>query len=198
MSLGNPDPGGLFAKIVTAFEGTPGLTSADVQVWAFDFVVAGYLSTTYLIGNGMRNLLQNPLQLVELRDDPSLMDRAINEMMRYDGPVQLIDRVAANDTKIGGQKFKAGEWVSAVVGSANHDETKYSCAEEFNIKRIEEDDLGFGWGIHRCIGEPLVKLVAPVAFRKLLERFPNLERAGEPQWQTDPYLRALTNLPLKL
>ena len=189
----------LFGEMAKVF-GEKGLTEQDVQIWGLDFVVAGYLSTTYLIGNGMRNLLLNRDQLKLLRKDPDKrMQGAIEEMMRYDGPVQIVDRTAAKDTKVGGHSFKQYDKVIVVVGSANRDADEFKEPDRFRIGRPKKEtkqQLGFGWGIHHCIGKPLVDIVAPIAFRMLLEAFPDLTLAGEPQWQTDPYLRAVTNLPL--
>lgn len=196
MLLEKPEKGGLFAKLVKAL-GKAGLSDQDVQVCAFDFVVAGYLSTTFIIGTGIRNLLENQDELRELRDDWSLLPGAIEEMMRYDGPVHLIDRVAAKSTELSGHKFAKYDKVSAVVGSANRDPSQFRYPDRFLIDRSERQHLGFGAGIHECIGAPLVRMVAPVAFKMLLEEFPDLALAGDPQWQTDPYLRAVTNLPLK-
>jgi cytochrome P450 len=198
MLLEKPSKAGLFGKLVKAFK-KAGLSDGDVQVCAFDFVVAGYLSTTFIIGTGTRNLLNNPEELRELRDNPSLMPGALEEMMRYDGPVQIIDRVAAEDTQLGEYKFKKYDKVIVVVGSANRDPRKFHNADRFLIDRggEQEQHLGFGDGIHHCIGAPLVRMVAPVAFEMLLTAFPKLAPAGDPQWQTDPYLRAVTNLPLQ-
>jgi cytochrome P450 len=197
MLLQNPVNGGLFAEICQTFK-RAGLRDQSAQVLACDFVVAGYLSTTFVIGTGVRNLLAHPQQLEALRRQPELYEPALREMMRFDGPVQLIDRVAATDTELGGHKFKAGDRVSAVVGSADRDPRKFPRADDFLITREGNEHLGFGMGIHHCIGKPLVDLVAPVALRRLLDEFPKLALAGEPQWQTDPYLRALTNLPLQI
>jgi cytochrome P450 len=190
---------GLFAEMCAAFKAR-GLSNQEVQVCASDFLVAGYLSTTFIIGTGVRNLLLNPGQLRALRDNPSLIGQAFEEMMRFDGPVHLIDRVAARETTLGnGQTFKKGEKVTAVVGSANRDPLAYKSADKFLIRRkAGRPHLGFGEGIHYCIGAPLARRVGPVAIRELLKAFPSLELAGIEQWQTDPYLRALTNLPLSV
>ncbi|HEY4429338.1 MAG TPA: cytochrome P450 [Solirubrobacteraceae bacterium] len=196
MLLENPPSAGLFAEICRTFKGA-GLSDQASQVLACDFVVAGYLSTTFVIGTGVRNLLEHPQQLEALRRNPALYEPALAEMMRYDGPVQLIDRVAATETELGGHEFKAGDRVGAVVGSADRDAGGFTDPDDFLITREPNDHLGFGKGIHYCIGEPLVKLVAPVALRRLIEAFPDLALAGQPQWQTDPYLRAVTNLPLQ-
>jgi cytochrome P450 len=188
---------GLFAEMCQAFR-SKRLTPEQVQACAHDFLVAGYISTTFLIGNGTRNLLRFPEQLAALLKDLTLMDSAIKEMLRFDAPAQLVDRCAAVDTELGGRPFKAGDRVTAVLGSANHDANAFDNPDEFLITRNPSAHLSFGDGIHRCIGAPLVECVAPVAFDLLLSAFPDLSMDGTPQWQTDPYLRAVSSLPLKL
>jgi cytochrome P450 len=191
------EPGaGLFAAICQAFAAA-GLSPPEVQVCAADLLVAGYLSTTFILGTGVRNLLLNPSQLSALRGNPSLIDAALEEMLRIDGPVQVIDRYAASHTEVGGQTFDPGALVTAVVGSADHDATVFTEPDSFLIERSAEAHLSFGAGIHHCIGAPLVRLVTPVAIEMLLDAFPDLALEGLPQWQTDPYLRAITNLPLR-
>lgn len=187
---------GLFAEMCHAFADA-GLTPQHVQMSAVDFLVAGYLSTTFIIGTGIRNLLLHPDQLHVLRRDPSLVHRALEEMLRVDGPVQVIDRYAARDTEVGGRHYPANAKVTAVVGSADHDPAVFTNPEEFRIRRRPNNHLGFGDGIHYCIGAPLARLVAPVAINLLLEAFPDLALDGLAQWQTDPYLRAVTSLPLR-
>jgi cytochrome P450 len=189
-------PGGLFDRVCDAFADA-GLSPQEVQVCASDFLVAGYLSTTFIIGTGVRNLLLNPKQLASLRKDPTLIAGALEEMLRCDGPVQLIDRYAAAHAEIAGRRFKKGSKITAVVGSANHDPGVFANPERFQIARKGESHLGFGAGIHYCLGAPLARIVAPVAINKLLAELPALELDGVPQWQTDPYLRAVTNLPLR-
>jgi cytochrome P450 len=187
---------GLFAQICDAFAST-GLSPQEVQMCAVDFLVAGYLSTTFIIGTGVRNLLLNPDQLTALRENPSLIGGALEEMLRIDGPVQVIDRYAATDTEVGGRQFAPGAKVTAVVGSADHDPSVFNDPDSFLIERAGEAHMGFGAGTHYCIGAPLVRLVAPVAIEMLLAEFPQLALDGVPQWQTDPYLRAVTSLPLR-
>jgi cytochrome P450 len=190
-----PAPG-LFAEICNAFA-SAGLSAQEVQMCAVDFLVAGYLSTTFIIGTGVRNLLLNPDQLALLRGNPSLTAGALEEMLRMDGPVQVIDRYAAVDTEVGGQEFKQNAKVTAVVGSADHDPSVFTDPDSFLIQRTDEAHMSFGAGIHYCIGAPLVRLVGPVAIEMLLAEFPELALDGVPQWQTDPYLRAVTSLPLR-
>jgi cytochrome P450 len=187
---------GLFAQMCQTFE-EAGLSPQEVQMCAVDFLIAGYLSTTFIIGTGIRRLLSNPDQLAALRADPSLIAGALEEMLRFDGPVQVIDRYAAVDTELAGKAYAAGAKVTAVVGAADHDPSVFADPDKFLITRTDESHMSFGAGIHTCIGAPLVRLVAPVALELLLAAFPNLALDGEPQWQTDPYLRAVTNLPLR-
>lgn len=187
---------GLFAQMCDGFA-RAGLSPQEVQMCAVDFLVAGYLSTTFIIGTGVRNLLLNPDQLAALRGDPSLIGGALEEMLRFDGPVQVIDRYAGVDTEVGGKQYKQNAKVTAVVGAADHDPSVFTDPDAFLISRAGEAHMSFGAGIHYCIGAPLVRLVGPVAIEMLLAEFPDLALDGDAQWQTDPYLRAVTNLPLR-
>jgi cytochrome P450 len=173
-----------------------GMTLEEVQETAVNFNVAGYLSTTFLIATGTYNLLQNADQLAKLRGNPGLLAGAVEEMLRYDTPAQIVDRVAASDVTLGGQKIAAGENVSAVLGSANRDPGVFTDPDRFDITRAPNPHVAFGDGIHYCIGAPLVRLVGPAAFTTLLQELPSFSLAGMPQWQSDPYLRSVSNLPL--
>ena len=175
-----------------------GMEAVEVQQTALNFAVAGYLSTVFLIATGTLNLLRNPAQLALLRAQPSLADNAVEEMLRYDAPFQIIDRYAAEDTQIAGVTVRAGDAVTAVLGSANRDPARFANPDAFDITRDDAGHLGFGDGIHTCIGAPLVRRVAPVAFRMLLDAVPSLKLAGTPQWQTDPYIRSVVNLPVSI
>jgi cytochrome P450 len=162
-----------------------------------DLLIAGYLSTTYLISNGMNRLLAEPSALARLRDAPDLIPAAVEELLRLEGPVQLIDRVADRATALGGTDLPAGTHVALVVASANHDPAWFSEPEDFRPDRDgARRHLAFGDGIHVCVGAPLARIVAPIAFRALLAY--ELELDGEPQWQTDPYLRGAISLPLRM
>jgi cytochrome P450 len=189
--------GGLIGEMCQAIGDTGGLTAEDVQVCCTDFAFAGYLSTTFLIGTGLRHLLENPDQTALVRADPSLIHDAVEEMLRYDGPVQVLDRVTATATELGGTSFPAGTYVTAVIGSANHDPSAFADPDAFLIQRDDATQLSFGDGIHHCIGAPLARIVTPIAITALLE-LPALAAAGLTQWQTDPYLRAMTSMPLSM
>jgi cytochrome P450 len=175
-----------------------GMSFEEAQQSAVNLVIAGYLSTTFLICSGVLNLIKTPGTWQALREAPQTIPVAIEEMMRFDAPAQLVDRYAAADTELAGVALKAGDAVTAVLGSANRDSAAFPNADTFDIERSPNEHVAFGSGIHYCLGAPLARLVAPVAIEALLEAFPSLTLAGLPQWQTDPYLRALASLPLAI
>ena len=191
------DKGKLFDLMLTKGTNAPnGLSPEDVQVNSVTLSIAGYYSTTFLIGTGTINLLQNPEQMALLKAKPELGRSAFWEMMRYDGPVQVIDRYVTADTEIGGKSFHKGDIVTAVTGSANHDPSAFPDPDRFDITRDARKGLSFGAGIHYCLGAPLAEIVSPVAFQVLLEELPGLKLAGTAQWRTDPYLRAPVSVPI--
>jgi cytochrome P450 len=191
-NLKQPQPG-LLGAMCKAISND--FTADDVQACCVDFLVAGYLSTTFLICTGTRNLLANPEQADALRKDPGLIGNAVSEMLRFDAPAQLVDRVVGTDTELGGVSLKAGDRVTAVLGSADHDPDTFSEPDAFRIDRDDKQQVSFGAGIHHCIGAPLVRRVAPVAIGKLM-KLDGLAVDGLAQWQTDPYLRGMVNLPM--
>ena len=186
---------GLFAEMCRVLRDA-GLSAQQMQVCASDFLVAGYLSTTFVIGLGVGNLLAHPDQLEKLRANPALVRPAFEEMLRFDPAVHIVDRCAAVETELGGRTFAPGETISVVLGSANRDPDAFVEPDRFDIERGETRHLAFGAGIHHCIGAPLARIVAPVALETLLAEFDALALAEQPRWQTDPYLRAPTSLTL--
>lgn len=176
--------------------GPQGLKATEVATSSLNLAIAGYASTTYLLATGLLRLLEHPEQLAALRADPGLADNAVREMLRHDAPAQLVDRYATRDLTLGGVKIRRGDAVTAVIGSANRDERVWKHPDRFDIQRNTEGQIGFGDGIHTCLGAPLVQQVAPTALKVLLGEFPVLRLAGQPQWQTDPYLRSVANLPV--
>lgn len=191
----SPVPG-LVGSLCDAFQAAK-LEHEQLIATLCDILVAGYLSTTYLIANGMNRLLAQPDTLARLRAEPDLMAAAVEELLRLEGPVQLIDRIAARDTTLGGQDVPAGTHVALVVASANHDPDWFEAPEELRLNRTH-GHLAFGDGIHTCVGAPLARLVTPIALRALLDHTEQIEPDGEPQWQTDPYLRGAISLPLRI
>ena len=159
----------------------------------------GHETTTHLIGNGLLALLQHPDQMRQLRAQPALLAPAVEEMLRYDSPVQITYRSALEDASLGGKLIHKGDRVNTVLGSANRDPQRFSNPDRFDITRNEGRHLGFGVGIHFCIGAPLVRLEAEIVFETILRRFPKISLANETlQWQEHPIFRGLTALPVVL
>lgn len=195
-----PDAGGLLAAMQAH---KSRVLTADVATSnAVSLSIAGYLSTTFLIGTGSLNLLRTG-GFAKLRARPDLLESAVWEMLRFDSPFQLVDRWAKRDTTLGGRRIAKGEKVTGAIGSANRDPKVFKRPDVFDIERFVDAGarskvLSFGDGIHRCLGEPLLQQTAPAAFASLLHALPPFELAGTPQWQTDPVLRAVVNLPIAL
>ena len=157
----------------------------------------GHETTTHLIGNGLLALLQHPDQMEKLRNQPAFVASAIEEVMRYDNPVQITYRSALEDVEIGGRQMHNGDLVNSILGSANRDTERYTEPDRFDITRNEGRHLNFGLGIHFCIGASLVRLEAEIAFNTILRRFPNLQLATDRlDWQEHPIFRGLKALPV--
>ncbi len=159
----------------------------------------GHETTTHLIGNGILALLQNLDQLKLLKERPALITSAIDEILRYDNPVQITYRSAIEDAELGGKFIRKGDLVNSIIASANRDPERFMEPHRFDITRNEGRHLGFGLGIHYCIGAPLVKLEAEIAFETLLRRFPNLQLKSDVlEWQEHPIFRGLKKLGVSL
>lgn len=155
----------------------------------------GHETTTHLIGNGLLALLQHPGQMKKLQNEPGLLDSAIEEMLRYDSPVQITYRSTLEDANIQGKRIRKGDLVNTILGSANRDPGRFSEPDRFNITRNQGRHLGFGVGIHFCIGAPLVRLEAEIVFETILRRFPRISLATETlEWQEHPIFRGLKSL----
>ncbi|PYE49965.1 cytochrome P450 family protein [Deinococcus yavapaiensis] len=142
-------------------------------------VIAGHETTVNLLGNGLLALLRHPEQLAFLRAHPDALPSAIEEMLRFDAPVQrALFRAALEDVEIGGQVVRRGEQVSAVIGAGNRDPLVFAQPDSFLVTRMPNRHLSFGRGIHFCLGAPLAKLEARVAFEELVRRFEHLELAA--------------------
>ena len=158
-------------------------------------LIAGHETTTRLIGNGLYSLLHNPVQLQLLRDDPSLMENAIEEMLRYESPIQLVIRFVTESFEFRGNRFRKNQMIMAEIGAANRDPEANENPAEFNIRRKPVRHIAFGYGIHLCLGMALARLEGKIAFTKLLERYPTMEYAEtNPTWGSNPFFRGLATL----
>jgi cytochrome P450 len=187
----------LLSALVGVVEKGERLTQEELVANVTILLSAGHETTSNLIGNGLLALLRNPDQLQKLRDHLELVPSAVEEMMRYDNPVQIAYRSAAEDVEIGGKYIHKGHLVNSVLAAGNRDPQRFSEPNRFDISRDEGRHLGFGLGIHFCIGAPLVRLEAQIAFRTILRRFPELHLATENlEWQEHPIFRGVKSLPL--
>ena len=165
-------------------------------------IVAGHETTVSLIGNAVLALLRNPDQMARLVQAPELVPEAIEELIRYDGPVErTLNRWAAEDVELGRHTIRRGESVIVIVGSANRDPERFASPDSLDVtKKPDEKHLGFGRGSHYCLGAPLARLEAEVALTTLLRRLPGLELAIAEEdlyWRPVPLFRSLVSLPVR-
>jgi cytochrome P450 len=137
-------------------------------------MTGGHETTTNLIGNGLLALLQHPDQMELLRSDPSLIPNAIEEMLRYESPIQHTGRLAPEDCDLGGTPIRRRQAVMAVIGAANHDPERFPDPDRFDVRRPDNRHLAFGWASHFCFGAPLARLEGHIAFSTILRRMRNL------------------------
>ena len=188
----------LVSALLAAEEEGDRLTRDEMLAVMLLILVAGNETTRNLIGNGMLALLRNPGELRRLREDPGLLDSAVEELLRYDSPVQLDDRTVREDVEIGGRSIRAGKRVVAIIGAANRDPEVFDDPDTLDIGRGEKSHLAFGRGIHYCLGAALAVLEARVAFASLLDRFPSIRLAAEPRYRDNVVLRGLDELLIEV
>lgn len=175
------------------------LSEEELIAMLFLLLLAGHETTVNLIGNTTLALLQNPEQLSRLKANMSLIESTIEESLRFASPIQVVaTRFALEDINLNGCLIPKGGGVSPWVASANRDETVFENPHEFNIERSPNKHLGFGMGIHYCLGAPLSRLEGKVALPALFERFPDLRIAGELQWGNGPAFLGLKQFPIRL
>ena len=160
-------------------------------------LVAGNETTRNLIGNGTLALLRNPDQLQRLHDDPALLNGAIDELLRFDSPVQLDNRIAREPVELRGKRIATGQRVLCLLGAANRDPQAFPDADRLDVGRSGANHLAFGRGIHYCLGSPLARLEGRVAFEALLPRLGSLRLAEEPRYRDQVTLRGLESLWLE-
>ena len=161
---------------------------------------AGFETTTNLIGNGVAALCANPAELERLRADRSLLPSAVEEILRYDSPVQLDGRLALVDTALAdGTPVPGGDTVVTMLGAANHDPERFADPERFDAGRADNAPLSFAWGIHHCLGAGLARVEGERTFAALLDRFATIEVLDDPPcWRRSVTLRGLDQLHVKL
>lgn len=190
----------LIGALLHAQEQGDRLDAGEVLTMCSLLLIAGHETTTNLIGGGMLCLLQAPDQFAFARTHPEQMPAVVEELLRFTPPVHLDGRVAAEDLELGGQRIAAGQWVLAVIGSANRDPSVFQNPERLNVTRTPNPHIAFGRGIHFCLGAPLARLEARIAIETLLRRLPRLalDDTARPQWTRNLVVRGLISLPVRL
>jgi len=185
----------LISALVAAQEDRDALSDSELLATAILLLLAGHETTTNLIGNGTLALLQHPDELARLRADPELLKSAIEEMLRFDSPVQGTMRAALQPVEFGGVTLDKGALVICGIGAANRDPAVFEEPDRFDVGRRDNRHLSFGFGAHFCLGAPLARLEAEIAFCALLEQFPKLALTGAPiAHRPNPILRGLQRL----
>jgi cytochrome P450 len=197
-----------FADLLRTKKGTPGddlisdvagsdsLSQGELVRNLALLLIAGFETTTNLIGNGMMILFKRPDRLRRLESEPELAASYVEEFLRFDAPVQLTSRVARAPTVVKGYRVEPGSLVVALIGSANRDETKFARAADFDPAREGNTSLSFGAGAHFCLGNALARMEAQIAFPILLRELAGLELAGEPVRRQRLVLRGYESLPV--
>jgi len=191
----------LVSALVAVEDGGDTLSEEELCSMVALLIVAGHETTVSLIGNAMLALLTHPEQRAAIEGDPSLLPRAVEELLRYDGPVErTLNRWAAVDVEIGGHTIRRGETVIVVLGAADHDRERFEDPDTLDFAaRRESRHLAFGRGSHFCLGAPLARLEAEIALGTLLRRLPGLRLAvaeDELRWRPVPLFRSLVALPV--
>jgi cytochrome P450 len=187
----------LLSLLVAAQEGDGELTDDELLGNLILLFIAGHETTTNLIGNGLLTLLRHPAELARLRADPSLAGSAVEEMLRYEGSVTMVSRLTVEPYALGDTMIPPEGVLYFMLGPANRDPAVFADPERFDIGRTANPQLGFGAGIHFCLGAPLARLEGEIAFTRLLQRYPLLRLAEPtPRWRPLINLRGLEALPL--
>jgi cytochrome P450 len=188
----------LLSALVAVEEAGEQLTENELYATCALLLIAGHETTINLIGNGSLALLRNPSQWRLLQNDASLIRGAIEELLRYDGPVQMTSRTVLEEVKFQGHRFQPGQEVAFMLGAANYDPTVFHDPHTLDVTRKKNPHLTFGGGIHYCLGAPLARLEGQIAFETLTRRLPNLRFATDTPVYRDNYvLRGLEALPVE-
>jgi cytochrome P450 len=189
----------LTSALIQAEEAGDKLSEDELLAMVFLLLIAGHETTVNLIGTGMLALLEHPDQMDKLRQNPSMIKTAVEELLRYASPVFMsTERHAREDLNIQGVTIPRGGMTLGVIGSANRDETVFENADVLDIARDPNKHLSFGQGIHFCVGAPLARLEAQIAINTLLRRMPDLHLSVTPdalRWRPSMFLRGLETLP---
>jgi len=192
----------LISSLIQAEEEGDRLSERELYGVVTLLIIAGHETTVNLIGNTVLSLLENPEQRKLLEQQPELINQAIEESLRFNGPVEFsTSRWAGEDFEFQGREMKKGDLVVVSLNAANHDPDKFMDPELFDIEREKSPHLAFGKGIHMCLGAPLARLEGEIAISSLLKHFPQIKLAGagsDLNWRPGMIVRGVKELPLLL
>jgi cytochrome P450 len=187
----------MLSALIAAEEAGDKLNEEELLATCILLLVAGHETTVNLIGNGTLALLRHPAELRKLRENPGLIATAVEELLRFDGPVQRTARIPSEDITVRGQTIGKGEMVMPFLGAANRDGTQFPDPDRLDITRADNRHIAFGMGIHFCLGAPLARMEGQIAINTLLARLPRLALATDrPRFRQSLTLRGLETLPV--
>ncbi|ONI72712.1 cytochrome [Actinosynnema sp. ALI-1.44] len=190
-----PAPGSLIEDLVAAHDGEK-LDQDELVATAVLFLMAGHEATVNVIGNGVVALMRNRDQWQRLVEDPSLLPTAVEELIRYDAPLQMFERTATEEVTIAGYTVRPGERIAALLGAAARDPLAFDRPDALDVGRNPNPHLGFGAGIHYCVGAPLARVEIMAALKALTTKMPDLRLNGEPERRPEFVIRGLRTLPV--
>src|ERR1041384_4019739 len=190
----------MISQMIAARDEKEAMTADETIATCILLLFAGHETTANLLGNGLYYAMRFRDQWDRLTANLGLIEPAIEEWLRYDGPLSALVRVVLNDIEFGGKRLRSGQRVFAFTNSANRDGAQFPDPDRFDIGRTPNPHLTFGHGIHFCLGAPLARLEGAIAVRQLPERFPRIRLAADrpPSWSDSLFLRGILSLPVRL
>ncbi|HVC13704.1 MAG TPA: cytochrome P450 [Acidimicrobiales bacterium] len=188
----------LISDLVATHDQGESLTDADLVATCILLLIAGHETTTSLVANAVHAFLRHPAQWEEVAADPELVPGAVEEVLRFDSPVQLTMRVARADADVGGIPAPRGTFVVLLIGAANRDPLAYDEPDRFDVRRQPRPHLAFGQGVHFCLGAPLARLEAQIVLRAILTGIARPRLVGDPTWKENAVLRGLQRLEIEV
>jgi hypothetical protein len=186
---------GLIHSLMTAEVDGARLSEEEIIANTIVTMVGGQETTTNLIGNGLLTLLRNPAALVQLRDDPAIIESAVEELLRYESPSQHTARIAPEDGELGGKRIRKRDAVMAVMAAGNRDPVRFADPDRLDLLRPDNRHLAFGWAAHFCFGAPLARMEGQIAFAALLRHLKDLALPSQNLvWRENLGLRGLKSL----
>ena len=187
----------VISALIAAREQGDKLSEDELLATCILLFATGEETTVNTIGNGMLALLRHPDQMEKLKREPTLIQSAVEELLRYDSPVQITGRLALETIEIGGQTIRAGEKILTCLGAANRDPTQFPSPDRLDLTRRENHHLAFGDGIHYCLGAGLARVQGQIAINTLIQQLPNLAlHTDKLEWRKNIALRGLKSLPV--